>query len=633
MKQLYGLGAVDHNRLRWAAVVILPLWALFCMGWLTQTLAAFFRYHSALGAPVFGQWYLPWQCIFWLQSMDTSVVEGPLKNALLLFSAPMALFLFIALYFKGLKGREDLHGTARWARKEDIEKAGLLEEEGVYVGGWKNKDTLHYLVHNGPEHILAFAPTRSGKGVGLVLPTLLSWGGSSLTLDIKGENWALSSGYRKSLGHKVLRFEPTEIEGHSARFNPLAEVRLASLSAIADVQNICDMIVDPNGKGIGDHWTKSAFAFLSGILLHTLVVCREQGRIANFSDAVGTVTDPRWKEDIKELFDYILTIDHEAVLAKVLTAKDQGAFEAIKNAIHSSAVEMMAKPDRELGSVISTAMSNLSIYRDPVVAANVSTSDFRIHDLMNYEVPVDLYLIVRPSDIGRLRPVLRLLMNIILRRLTEKMEFRDGRAVAHYNHRLLLMMDEFPALGRMEVMQQALAFMAGYGVKSYLIVQDLTQLQEAYSKEEAITSNCHIKIAYAANKVETARYLSEMTGKTTVVQHKRSRSGKHSGFKSNESVSVSEVARPLLTPDECTRLPGPKKNAKGEIVEPGDMLIFPAGGHCIYGKQMLYFRDPVLSARSKIASPVGSDRLGSAAALSDSKKIDVAAMLKEVSHA
>jgi len=197
-----------------------------------------------------------------------------------------------------------------------------------------------------------------------------------------------------------------------------------------------------------------------------------------------------------------------------------------------------------------------------------------------------------------------------VRGLTERLEFRDGENIAHYRHRLLLMLDEFPSLGRLEVFQESLAYFGGYGLKAYLVVQDLAQLHGAYGREESILSNCHLRVAYAPNKVETAEWLSKMAGTTTVVKRQVSVSGKRLGAVLGQaSESYQEVQRALLTPDECMRLPGPRKDAEGRILDPGDMLVFAAGHAPIYGTQMLYFRDPVFRARARLPAPRGSDRL------------------------
>ena len=166
------------------------------------------------------------------------------------------------------------------------------------------------------------------------------------------------------------------------------------------------------------------------------------------------------------------------------------------------------------------------------------------------------------------------------------------------------MLDEFSSLGKLEIFQESLAYMAGYGIKSYIIIQDLTQLYNAYTKEESIISNCHIRISYAPNKIETAELLSKMTGTTTVVKSSINASGKSSSLVlGNVSESFQEVSRPLLTPDECMRIPAPKKDAQGNIIDAGDMLIFVAGKSPIYGKQILFFKDEVFLDRSKVEAP------------------------------
>jgi len=221
-----------------------------------------------------------------------------------------------------------------------------------------------------------------------------------------------------------------------------------------------------------------------------------------------------------------------------------------------------------------------------------------VQDLMHAEAPVSLYLTIPPADIHRTRPLLRLLLHQIVSRLTEAMDFADGRTVAGYRHPLLLMLDEFPTLGRMDVLQTALAYLPGYGIKAYLIVQDLTQLAHAYGRYESIISNCHVRVAYAANKVETARLISEMAGTMTV--HKETRT--YTGNRLNPVLmhvmaSEQETSRPLLTPDEVMRLP---EDAA---------LIFVAGQPPIYGRKIRYYLDPVFSERAKISPPERSDRL------------------------
>jgi type IV secretion system protein VirD4 len=538
-------------------------------------------------------------------------VERITDQGLLLFAAPLLLAGMLYAYSMQMpNGRDDLHGSARWATRKDIEQMSYFAGKGVYVGGWwdKQKREQLYLRHNGPEHILCFAPTRSGKGVGLILPTLLAWEHSSVVLDIKGENYALTGGYLKSQGHTVLRFEPSDPSGTSASFNPLEEIRLESERAIADVQQIANMVLDPEGKGLTDYWNKAAFGFFGGVLLHCLITTRQRhGRPASLYDVSLMLEDPDRDGGPTALFEEIIDTDHAAMLADLYpdVSLDQGRAAHIFCA--SAASGMLAKADKEMAGVVSTATSNLALYRDPVVARNISACGFRINDLMNHATPVNLYLVVPPSDIARLRPLLRIFMTQLLGRLTEKMEFAGGASTAGYRHRLLLMLDEFTSLGRLPIIEHAIAYMAGYGVKGYFIVQDTKQLSAAYGQDNALMANCHVRIAYAPNLPETAEYLSKLTGTTTVVTKKASLSRGKSG--GSRSLSVSETSRPLLTPDECLRLPGAQKDASGKVTAPGDMLIFTAGQSPIYGRQILYFLDPVFSARAKVAPPKVSDRL------------------------
>ncbi len=481
---------------------------------------------------------------------------------------------------------DSLHGSAHWATERDLVASELLpgrgqRPDGVFVGGRRQGDGTQYLRHTGPEHILAFAPTRSGKGVGLVIPTLLTWQHSALIHDPKGEAWALTAGWRKRAGHRVIRFDPADPA--SARFNPLAEIRLRTPHEVADAQNIATMIVDTDGRGLHDHWRKTAQSLLVGCILH----CAYEQEGASLFDVAALLARPNktTRETLEELVDFAHDGDapHPTVARSI-----QGALNM---------------QDKELSSVVSTATSNLALYQDPLVSANTSDSDFTVADLMHADEPVSLYLVVRPADQERLRPLIRLMVSQVILQLTRDMSFEGGRSVAHYKHRLLLLLDEFAGLRKLSVVEDGLAIMAGYGLKAYLIVQDLQQLTRAYGRDESIMGNCHIRIAFAPNKLETAEHISRMTGKQTVVRKRRSLSGNRRGTLSSVSESYDEVGRALLTPDEVMRLPGPEKDRAGNISRPGDMLIFVAGLAPIYGQQVLYFRDPILSARAQVAPP------------------------------
>ena len=373
---------------------------------------------------------------------------------------------------------------------------------------------------------------------------------------------------------------------------------------MSDVQNIASIIIDPDGKGLEDHWAKTGYALLTTMILHLIYKAEKEGFTPNLSQLRGLINDPA-KESVKDVLKEWIEYKHYL---------DENGEWITDPVVAVGAKEASNKPENELGSVVSTVVSNLSLYDDPILKKNISNSNFKIKDLMGYveenNPPVSLYLVIKPSDMNRLRPLVRIILNQILTILVGDMKFEAGQQKVEYANRLLLMLDEFTSLGKLPIFETALAYMAGYGIKAYIIVQDLTQLYKAYTKDEAIISNSHVRIAYAPNKVETAELLSKMSGQTTVVKTVRTTSGgRGSVVLGHISENYQEVQRPLLTVDECMTLPGAKKDSSGKVTEPGDMLVFIAGNPAIYGKQILYFLDPIFSKRSKIAAPEQSDTL------------------------
>jgi type IV secretion system protein VirD4 len=514
----------------------------------------------------------PWDWVLWDQRFGT-VAPTVFRNAssitALAALAGTLVAAIIALRRKS-SAPSSAHGSSRWATTAEMKKAGLLRGRGVVlcqtsdasfrttVDRAGNEKIVagrlgRLICHDGPEHVFCFAPTRSGKGVGLVVPTLLSWPHSVLVYDIKKENWALTAGWRKQFS-RVWRFEPTATD--SVRFNPLLEIR-KGLSEVKDTQNVADILVDPTGdKETRDHWQLTAHNLLCGAILHVLYAEADK----TLSGVAGFLSDPA-RTQVETLKRMLLTA-HLPSGAHPLVAQ--------------AAREMLNKSDNELSGVVSTAMACLGLYRDPVVARNTASSDFRIADLMNADVPVSLYLVVPPSDLARTRPIIRLMLNQIGRRLTESMEFGGKTA---YRHRLLLLLDEFPSLGKLEFFETALAFIAGYGLKAFLIAQSLNQLEKAYGPHNSILDNCHVRLTYAANDDRTARRISDLLGQSTEKRLQRSYSG--SGlFLTHRSESVHEYGRPLLTPAEVNQLPQ----------DDGILLV---GGLLPYrARKVRYFLDP-----------------------------------------
>ena len=261
------------------------------------------------------------------------------------------------------------YGSARWATEAEIRAAGLLGADGVILGELRRQ----YLRHHGPEHVLCFAPTRSGKGVGLVVPTLLTWPASCIVHDIKGENFQLTAGWRARFG-RVLLFDPTNPE--SSAYNPLLEVRRGD-HEVRDVQNIADILVDPEGAlDRRNHWEKTSHSLLVGSILHVLYAGPDKtlAGVANF------LSDPRRPI--------------ETTLGAMMTTLHLG--DRPHPVVASAARELSNKSENERSGVLSTAMSFLGLYRDPIIAKVTSRCDWRIADLVGTDRPTTLYLVVPP---------------------------------------------------------------------------------------------------------------------------------------------------------------------------------------------------------------------------------------------
>jgi type IV secretion system protein VirD4 len=599
-----GLYSVDQKRSDPAlaffrGIGVIVIGSLLAIWVATQLVAMRFGYQPALGAPLAGHVYEPWAGIRW--SFAFRNAHDPRIGAILgefwsVFGFGFAFFLAVAFLLiarsirRSRGNKTDLHGSAHWATEQEVKASKLLgNSAGVYVGAWVDSGgRTRYLRHDGPEHVLAFAPTRSGKGVGLVIPTLLSWPGSVIVHDIKGENYALTSGWRaKDLGSTILRFDPASPTG-SVRFNPLGQVRLRTEYEIRDVQNIVQILTDPDGKagqGEESHWIATSSALLVGVILHVLYAEPDK----TLAGVASFLSDPAF-EATTQMYHCMLGGKHDPEMERGWLDVS-GQPTVTHPVVAMAARDMLNKDPKEATGVLSTAIRFLTLFRDPIVARNTSASDFTVESLMNDDHPASLYIIVPPSDMDRIKPLTRLMFNQILRGLTAEMSFQDGQSVAHYRHRLLMMIDELPSLGRLEIMQSSLAFMAGYGIKGYLICQDTAQLRAAYGQDETIMANCHVQVAYAPNKMETAELISKMAGSMTVSQEQRSYSGSRFGIRGNVQVNMHETERPLVTPDEVRRLPA------------DDALVFVSGHAPIYGKKIKYYSDPTFSARAKIVPP------------------------------
>ncbi|GLI98017.1 conjugal transfer protein TraG [Sphingobium sp. BS19] len=552
---------MNATRILWGQIMLVSLMVLLCVWGATQWTAHALGYQAALGQPWFliGGWpvYPPPAFFWWWFSYDAYAPDIFSKGATIAASGGF-LAVIVAIALSVWRAREartaQTYGSARWAEAAEIRKAGLLADRGVVLGRFGAR----YLRHDGPEHVLCFAPTRSGKGVGLVVPSLLAWPDSCIVHDIKGENWELTAGFRARHG-RVLLFDPTNPA--SAAYNPLLEVRRGEWE-VRDVQNVADVLVDPEGSlEKRNHWEKTSHALLVGAILHVLYAEPDK----TLAGVAAFLSDPR--RPIETTLRAMMTTAH---LGKA----------GVHPVVASAARELLNKSENERSGVLSTAMSFLGLYRDPVVARVTRACEWRIADLISGPRAVTLYLVVPPSDISRTKPLIRLILNQIGRRLTEELNPSGQR------RRLLLMLDEFPALGRLDFFESALAFMAGYGLKAFLIAQSLNQIEKAYGQSNAILDNCHVRVSFATNDERTARRVSDALGTATEMRAMKNYAGHRlSPWLGHLMVSRSETPRPLLTPGEIMQLPADQE------------IVMVSGLAPIRASKARYFADPQLRAR------------------------------------
>ena len=505
-----------------AAVTLSSWW--YATQWVARALA----YQAGLGLPWFGIFgfriYLPWKVFSWNYWYHVYAPRIFVHGMAIAYVGPALGVVLVIAYAVWVARRARVattHGAAIWEEDEDTNPA-LLSGRGVVLGQTKDG---RYLQHDGPEHVISIAPTRSGKGVGQIIPTLLTWPESVVVHDFKAENWKASAGARAQFSH-CLYFNP--IDRASCHYNPLAEIRPGD-QTVADAQNVAQLLVDPDGKGFKQHWDRTSFSLLVASILHLLHAESDK----TLSGLATFLADPR--RDIDQTLKLMLTTEYPD--------------PAVSRTIQSTAREMLQKDVRELSAVVSTALGFLSLYRDPLIAANTADSDFQILDLMQSERPVSLYIVVPPADKARLLPLIRMLWSQIGGRLTERLDLPDRR------HRVLLMIDELPSLGRLEFVQSSLAFIAGYGIKAFLIVQSKKQLEEVYGRNNSILDNCQVRTFFTPNDIETANEISAMLGtKTEVHQQKMYTGHRLAPWLAHVMVADQETGRPLLTPGEVLTL-------------------------------------------------------------------------------
>lgn len=434
-----------------------------------------------------------------------------------------------------------------------------------------------------PTHSILIAPSRAGKGIGIIIPTLLTWQGSCIVSDLKEENLQMSGAYRKYImGHKVISFAPTDTRP-TYRFNPVNEIRWGTPNEGKDVENLLDIIVGPpDGKDA--HWKTNAKALLVGCLTHlkykharynmsnhlepehpgyvetTLYHVREFLTVSLDEHTNEPITfNQKLEQEIglgKQHFPVNMFVHNKTsdlpMLLLDITEKDARKIttftpEALKTpTMHPIVMQQfgafLSKPEGEGGSVLSTAVTALDIFGEKIIVDNTSTSDFILGDIRGRKAPTDLFLVVPPSDMGRVGKLFKLIMEFIVTRGTE------NEAKAKKLHKCLLLIDEFPAFGKMENFVRQLGYIASYGFKALIVVQGLDQIKTTYNNMEILT-NAVTQIFLSPRDKETPEYLSNVLGKQTILL--KQKSGKNSILPwDQDSVTWIEKERPLLMASE-----------------------------------------------------------------------------------
>ncbi|MGL5459655.1 MAG: type IV secretory system conjugative DNA transfer family protein [Cetobacterium sp.] len=563
----------------------------------TSKLAKDLNYHKIFGKPIVTykkiKVYVPNARV--LESKNLKRTNAYNNNNKYFQLGVLGLAILIFMKRKELTA----YGTAKWASMREIKNMDLEKPNGVVLGMKNGK----ILTHAGPEHLMMMAPTRMGKGINTVLPTLWSWDKSVIVNDIKGECWDLTSGYRKEkFGHKCIYFNPLDDSGEGASYNPLDRIALKTKRELKDVKIIAQTLLDVSGKGEEDHWITSAINLLVGVILHV----KYENENASMNDVIKFLTNPLLPV-VDEIGNVLGMYKDEKgnVLQDEKLVHKHGDKKLFKK-IYGESVELhpivggifgtiYKTPDKERGSILSTCINKLQIFRDPQIAGNISKSDFTPKEIMKNKV--SLYLVTPPEAIDMTRALFRLIITQTIYDLTGVMKFdkfldddmsyldklklnitmffRKVFIKAGEKNRILFLIDEFPSLGKLEILEKALAYIAGYGLKVLLITQSINQLSKIYGKENSILDNCHVQMYLTPNDSETPAMISKMLGTYTEQINNKSRK---MGELVGGNVSESLVSRPLMTPGEVRTLPYEK------------VILFVAGKNPILADKIFYFK-------------------------------------------
>ena len=440
------------------------------------------------------------------------------------------------------------YGDARWASAREIRAAHLLDQRGVLLG-WHGRQ---YLRNDEPGHVLVAAPTRAGKGVGVVIPNLLSWPDSVVVLDIKHENHRITSGFRAKHGQAVFQWSPADDDGRSHAFNPLDTVRADIRHRISDIQRLGSILLPTPTHGEDSMWQDEARDLFLGVVLYVLDT-------AEVPSTLGEVY-----RTLKTDLDLADVIEH--VIATRRNDLDPNAVMSLSNYLHKSA--------KERSGVKSNLTAALNLWANPVIDAATASSDFQLTDLRRK--PMTIYVGVTLNQLSFLSRLLNLFFQQTVDVLSRQAP-RDDESV-----HVMLLIDEFASLGRMDTVSKAMAFLAGFNVRMVNIVQGLGQLDQLYGHaRQDILQNSSLQLYFSANDETTANYVSKRLGTRTIRTHSRTDPG---GF-GWASKSSSWAPRDLMLPEEVRQLKSSRE------------ILFKESERPVLAKKIRYYSDPVFRHR------------------------------------
>ena len=487
---------------------------------------------------------------FWYYRHDPVVLKALAGGALVGTIIAGLMLWWVA------KQKPPLHGAARFAKEGEIRRAGFRAGDGIVLGKKGGK----FLTFGGSEHCIVEAPTRSGKGVGIVIPNLLSWQESVVVLDVKRENWDATAGFRKKYGQAVYLFNPTDPEGRTARYNPLGYIdRTDPDQVVIELQKIATMLFVPPERG-EPFWTDSARTAFVGVGAYLAV--------ADQPFTIGSI------------YRLMTTGDTRGFFRRVLDDRSLDLSQGCRNAL----ADFTSGADNTFAGIVQTVTSKLSLWLNPRVDAATEESDFDLRELRSKRMSI--YLGVSPDELDRVAP----LYNLLFQQLID-LNVRDLPDVAK-PLKILVILDEFARIGRAQVIASAFSYVAGYGIRLLPVIQSRSQLRAVYGEHVAneIVANCGVEVAFTPKELRVANELSERIG--YVGQESVTKSLTIHGVLANRSKSMSDQRLALLLPQELMQFPD------------SELLLLRGGIPPIHGDKIRYYSDGLFRARVEPAPEV-----------------------------